>query len=105
MSEKKHLKIVYRNPDSTKVSAETSSDGVAFEFDLSSKKIVSDGELLGETIPLLNVEDVAAKMDLHPMAIPTHMAANSLPLYSIGEEVYVDLLDLKHLIEDIGVVF
>ncbi len=105
MSDEKHLRIVYRNPDSSKGSSGSSTDTISFEFDLNSIEISYDGELLGKTVPLLNVEDVAAEMDLHPRAIPTHMAANSLPLYSIGDDIFIDLNDLKHLIEDIGVVF
>ena len=74
-------------------------------FDVHGLAISHEGEVVGHTIPLARVADVAKSLGVHRMAIPIHMVEHDLPVYSVGEEDFINLEDLKFLIEDVGFSF
>ena len=74
-------------------------------FDVHGLTISRDGEEIGHTVPLARVADVAKGLGVHRMAIPIHMVEHDLPVYSVGEEVFINLEDLKFLIEEVGFSF
>jgi|APHig6443718053_1056840.scaffolds.fasta_scaffold197543_1 hypothetical protein len=91
----KILKIV--NPTTGAISS--------FGYTAHSLEISHDGQVMGQTIPLIRVEEVAKIIGVHRMAIPLHMVEHDLPVYSIGEDDYINMEDLKFLIEEVGFSF
>lgn len=63
-----------------------------------------EGQVKGSSAPLHSVSEIAERMNIHPAAVPLHMSDINRPVYSIGDELYVALDDLKYLIEVHGVL-
>ena len=76
----------------------------AMEFDNYIIRFQYDGKTKGSSTPLHSVTEIAERMNIHPAVIPLHMSDIDRPVYSIGDELFVDLDDLKHLIEVHGVL-
>lgn len=74
-------------------------------FDVHGLTISQGGKVIGHTVPLVLVEDVAKSLGVHRMAIPIHMVEHDFPVYSIGNDDFINLEDLKILIEEIGFSF
>jgi len=75
----------------------------SISFDSKAIEFRYKGQIKGNSTPLHNVSEIAERMNIHPAAIPLHMSDINRPVYSIGDELYVDLNDLKYLIEVHGV--
>ncbi len=73
------------------------------EFEINTLTIMNGSEPIGVSIPLVEVSQVAKVLEVHVNAIPIHMALNNLPVYSVGDKLFVDTEDLKILFEEIHV--
>ncbi|MGL1862460.1 MAG: hypothetical protein OCC46_08065 [Pseudodesulfovibrio sp.] len=62
------------------------------------------GQTKGSSTSLHSVSEIAERMNIHPAAIPLHMSDINRPVYSIDSKLYVNLVDLKHLVEVHGVL-
>ncbi|WP_243438988.1 hypothetical protein [Fundidesulfovibrio soli] len=96
-----------QSPGETILKIVNPSTGTPTHFAYSAKSLAisHDGEVIGQTIPLARVEDVAKRIGVHRMAIPIHMIEHDLPVYSIGSDDFINMEDLKFLIEEIGFSF
>jgi hypothetical protein len=81
--------------------------GAPFLFSLNSNRltITHGGAEIGHTVPLARVEDVAKILGVHRMAIPIHMVEHDLPVYSVGDDDFINLQDLKFLMEEVRFSF
>jgi hypothetical protein len=70
-----------------------------WEFDYENLHMEHEGVYLGSTVPLIPTEELAETLGVHPNALPFQLMLHHLPVYSVGDKIYLDPLTVRHMLQ------
>jgi len=70
-----------------------------WEFNYPNMCIEHEGVLVGESYPLVLLSELAEILGAPPERLVLRLATNHLPVYNVGETIYIDPYMVKYLLQ------
>lgn len=71
-----------------------------WQFNYTTLTMEHDGIEVGDTVPLVCADELAETLEIHPAALPLHLTLHHLPVYNVGDTVYVDPRSVQFMLQN-----
>ncbi len=70
-----------------------------WEFDYTTLNMEHEGIYMGDTVPLIPDEELSETLGIHAGTLPLHLTLHCLPVYSVGDNIYIDPNSVKFMLQ------